>query len=759
MAMASCDPNVGSWSVPDFNIGWGRINADSVLYFPGDTRKLLVADDTSGLATGEYKETQFQVNSAIPLRVCLAWTDTAAAPNANPTLVNDLNLELVAPSGTFYRGNQYSGGQSVANPSSWDAVNVEECVRVNSPQTGLWTLRVRGQNVATAADQPFAWTLTGDIELATGDVGVSRIVAPAGTVDTLASVAPACSTQNYGSTSASYKAYCRIGAFYRDSATVAGHAAGTRRLVTFPAFSAWPRGNWTARCSTALTGDVDISNDTLSAGFTVRVHDVAGNEISSPLVMVDSGVEATPSARAFNHGTVAETYDIRMQVGALYDTVLTITGHPAGSLQDVYFPNWLPAERGTLAVRCSTRLATDAARANDLVTSTVFVRVRDVLPTAIVEPAGAVDSGVVVQPVARIRNDGNVPADFSVRLRIGVEYSTQQSFAGLAPGTDTLVAFADWPAMEPGANVVRCSTVMAGDLAVANDLLIDTVFVRVRDAGAEAILAPAGQVVPGSVIAPRARVRNFGNAAASFDVRFTIDDGYDQTVNAAGVAPGGAVEVEFPGWTVPAGRHATACRTLLAGDQYPANDEVTGAVATWPDGWVEVSPMPLAPSGRTVKRGGWLALGPEGTFYATKGYKTGDFYSYDPTADTWGVLADIPAGAEGKLPEKGCRGASDGVNAVYMTKGNNTLGFWAYDVAANTWAPLADVPEGPSGKKVKGGTDALYLERYGGGRVVPAQGLPDRVLALQHRRRRLAAACRRTDRSQGQVGQGFVAGL
>ena len=63
MAMASADPNVGSYTVPSYDIGWGRIDADSVLYFTGDLRKLIITDDTTGIATGEYKERQFRVAS------------------------------------------------------------------------------------------------------------------------------------------------------------------------------------------------------------------------------------------------------------------------------------------------------------------------------------------------------------------------------------------------------------------------------------------------------------------------------------------------------------------------------------------------------------------------------------------------------------------------------------------------------------------------------------------------------------------------
>jgi subtilisin family serine protease len=165
MAIASCDPNIGSYVVPDSNIGWGRIDLDSVLYFDGDARKLIILDDTIGINTGQSVIDSFIVNSNIPLRICLAWSDTAAAPTANPTLVNDINLELTAPSGPYYRGNQYSGGQSIENPVDWDDRNVEECIRVNDPEVGTWYVSVNGQNVPFGP-QPFAYAVTGDIEAA-----------------------------------------------------------------------------------------------------------------------------------------------------------------------------------------------------------------------------------------------------------------------------------------------------------------------------------------------------------------------------------------------------------------------------------------------------------------------------------------------------------------------------------------------------------------------------------------------------------------
>ncbi len=170
MAMVSCDPNVGSYVIPSFDIGWGRIDVDSVLYFSDDTRKLIIKDDTVGVGTGQSKTDSFVVTtSTLPLRVAVAWTDTAAAANASITLINDLNVTLTAPNGTYYRGNQYTSGQSAANPTTWDNRNVEECFRVNNPVIGVWRLTIAGQNVPNAP-MGFAYAITGGI----GTVGIEE---------------------------------------------------------------------------------------------------------------------------------------------------------------------------------------------------------------------------------------------------------------------------------------------------------------------------------------------------------------------------------------------------------------------------------------------------------------------------------------------------------------------------------------------------------------------------------------------------------
>ncbi len=161
MAINSADPDVGGTAVPNNNIGWGRIDDDQVLYFAGDARRLVLVDNTDGLLTGEYVEYQVYIASnAIPVKAAVVWTDYPGNPNASVQLVNDLNL-VVNDGVSSYKGNVYSAGQSITGGTADDR-NVEECVRRNTPSTGIWTFRIEAANVPFGP-QPFALVITGGL--------------------------------------------------------------------------------------------------------------------------------------------------------------------------------------------------------------------------------------------------------------------------------------------------------------------------------------------------------------------------------------------------------------------------------------------------------------------------------------------------------------------------------------------------------------------------------------------------------------------
>lgn len=146
-------------AIPGTGQGWGRILLDSVLYFAGDDRKLLVWDIDSGLQTGRSDEYTITTTSSDMLKITLVWTDYPSTSAAQENLVNDLDLVATSPSGAIYRGNVFSYGLSIPG-GNHDRLNVEECIYIRSPEMGDWVIRVEGYN-APQGPQPYSLVVTG----------------------------------------------------------------------------------------------------------------------------------------------------------------------------------------------------------------------------------------------------------------------------------------------------------------------------------------------------------------------------------------------------------------------------------------------------------------------------------------------------------------------------------------------------------------------------------------------------------------------
>ncbi len=174
MAINSADNGVTGFTAPDNNIGWGRVDADNVLYFAGDARKLLLDDFTAGLGNGQYVDYQVNVvDSLVPLKVSLCWTDFPADPAAAKDLVNNLDL-TVSKGATVYKGNVFAAGVSTTG-GGYDNTNVEEGVLVNVPTRGVWTVRVAAPSIPMGP-QPFGLVITGGVGNGAGALALDRAV-------------------------------------------------------------------------------------------------------------------------------------------------------------------------------------------------------------------------------------------------------------------------------------------------------------------------------------------------------------------------------------------------------------------------------------------------------------------------------------------------------------------------------------------------------------------------------------------------------
>jgi hypothetical protein len=154
--------------VPNNDEGWGRINLVNLI---DSDRRYEMTEQGTGLAQGQMHERKVVVGSGDQLKISLVYTDVPGLPAAIPALVNDLDLEVIAPNGDVYRGNAFADGESVASTVQGDRLNNVEGVHLSEPAAGEWTVRVRGVNVVQdvhrrvvgAPEQDFALVISGQL--------------------------------------------------------------------------------------------------------------------------------------------------------------------------------------------------------------------------------------------------------------------------------------------------------------------------------------------------------------------------------------------------------------------------------------------------------------------------------------------------------------------------------------------------------------------------------------------------------------------
>jgi hypothetical protein len=160
--------------VPNNDEGWGRLDLTELVVtnLNSSPRYHQYLDQTVPLTNGQVHAQHLLVQeSDQPLKITLTYTDVPGFPGAIPALVNDLDLEVVAPDGTLYRGNQFGAGESAPNPPAPDQLNNVEGVLLPNPIPGDYLLRVRGSrvvsdaltNTPTRIDQDFALVSSGNL--------------------------------------------------------------------------------------------------------------------------------------------------------------------------------------------------------------------------------------------------------------------------------------------------------------------------------------------------------------------------------------------------------------------------------------------------------------------------------------------------------------------------------------------------------------------------------------------------------------------
>ncbi len=259
------------------------------------------------------------------------------------------------------------------------------------------------------------------------------------------------------------------------------------------------------------------------------------------------------------------------------DTTTVYNVLPNSPALPVSFDMWTPVVLGSYTFKAYTILDGDLVPTNNQKTRIFTYDHYDVGVRSIVEPVGTVYLGNPVYPTVWVKNyDITTPNVFNVTLKIGDVYTNTKSVSNLAPNDSTLVIFDVWmPVL--GTYSIIAYTSKEYDINPSNDTVLSEIIVSepINNVGAIAILMPTDTVNANMLIAPRARVKNFGGVSETFTARFKIGDIYNETVLVENLAPNAVREITFPQWLTIAGSYTVSCSTELESDQNHNDDKVS----------------------------------------------------------------------------------------------------------------------------------------------------------------------------------------
>jgi len=179
--------------IPNQDEGWGMVNLPQIVDPPVDS---VFVDETSVLSTGDVDEYMIEYqDDGEPLRITLVWSDAQAMDGDDPTLKNDLNLEVISPTGDVYRGNnlveswsepgESTYGSFDSNGDGWDDVNNVENVFIRDTdlEEGFYTVRIHGYDVpdpVVGTGQDYALVMYNAVDEVPGEPPEITISQPSG---------------------------------------------------------------------------------------------------------------------------------------------------------------------------------------------------------------------------------------------------------------------------------------------------------------------------------------------------------------------------------------------------------------------------------------------------------------------------------------------------------------------------------------------------------------------------------------------------
>ena len=308
-------------TLPSNNQGMGRMNLGRAF----DTVPRVLVDQTQVLgATGNTYQTSGTISDTTqPFRVTLAWTD-APGPTTGAPWVNNLDLEVTV-NGTLFKGNVFSGANSVAGGTA-DGKNNVESVFLPAGTSGSFVVTVKATNIAgdgvpgnaDTTDQDFALIVYNG---ATGAVSPTIGVSPTSFSfsATAGGANPANQTLNISNTGGGTLTWS--GSSNQTWLSISPTGGTAPSAVTVSASTAGlAAGTYSGTITVTATG---ATNSPVNVPVTLTVNPPASNDFS---------ISASPSSVSVTAGgSGTTTINTAVTSGSAESISLSASGVPAGA--------------------------------------------------------------------------------------------------------------------------------------------------------------------------------------------------------------------------------------------------------------------------------------------------------------------------------------------------------------------------------------------------------------------------------------------
>jgi parallel beta-helix repeat protein len=268
-------------------------------------------------------------------------------------------LFVTGPLGDYYL-SQIAAGQEEDSP----------CVDAGDPSSSVPEGTTRTDEVEDTwpVDMGYHYPLGEPIEK---DAGVVSIDAPPDLVLPYVEYQVQATVANYGLNEETFDVVCTIDG-YSDTQTVTLGPESSVQITFLPWTSGGAGETYLQTVYTALAGDVNPANDTLSQTILVETTDVGVVTIDAPPETVDPNTSYVPQATVENFGDYEETFSVTCTIDG-YSDVISVTLSPGASTQ-VSFASWTSGGSGeTYLQTVYTELAGDVNPDNDSLSRTIVV--------------------------------------------------------------------------------------------------------------------------------------------------------------------------------------------------------------------------------------------------------------------------------------------------------------------------------------------------------------------------------------------------